>query len=153
MWVSSILYIIIVKFLIFIKVDLMRILMYNMLWRCIEAVITSLTRNQVVTFSWHESSNLFASVKFKRGCEKTRLSFFTSPFLHLLCIDEWNHTQKSALPLPHRNSFFESMRQFCFLSFFSDIYINYGLSPRVKLPVWLNEYLFGQFSCTNGPFS
>ena len=29
MWVSSILYIIIVKFLIFIKVDLMRILMYN----------------------------------------------------------------------------------------------------------------------------
>lgn len=44
----------------------MRILMYNMPWRCIEAVITSLTRNQVVTFSWHESSNLFASVKFKK---------------------------------------------------------------------------------------
>lgn len=44
----------------------MRILMYNRLWRCIEAVITSLTRNQVVTFSWHESSNLFASVKFKK---------------------------------------------------------------------------------------
>lgn len=44
----------------------MRILMYNMSRRCIEAVITSLTRNQVVTFSWHESSNLFASVKFKK---------------------------------------------------------------------------------------
>ena len=44
----------------------MRILMYNMPWRCIEAVITSLTRNQVVTYLWHESSNLFASVKVKK---------------------------------------------------------------------------------------
>ena len=61
--------------------------------------------------------------------------------------------KKSTLPLPHRNSFFEFMRQFCFSSFFSDIYIDCGLSPRVKLPVWLNEYLFGQFSCTNGRFS
>ena len=42
--------------------------------------------------------------------------------------------KESTLPLPHRNSFFESMRQFCFSSFFSDIYINCGLSPRVKLP-------------------
>ena len=30
----------------------------------------------------------------KRGCEKTQLSFFASPFLHLLCINDWNHTQK-----------------------------------------------------------
>ena len=48
--------------------------------------------------------------------------------------------KESTLPLPHRNSFFESMRQFCFSSFFSDIYIDYGLSPRVKLPVLLPFY-------------
>ena len=71
----------------------------------------------------------------KWGCEKTRLSFFASPFLYLMCINDCNHTQKSAVPLPHRSSFFESMRHFCFSSFFSDIYINYGLSLRVKLPV------------------
>ena len=46
-----------------------------------------------------------------------------------------NMRKESALPLPHRNSFFESMRQFCFSSFFSDIYIDCGLSPQVKLPV------------------
>ena len=61
--------------------------------------------------------------------------------------------RESALPLPHRNSLFESMRQFSFLFFYSDIYIDYGLSPRVKLPAWLNSCLFGQFSCTNGRFS
>ena len=43
--------------------------------------------------------------------------------------------KESALSLPHRNPFFESMRQFCFSSFFSDIYIDCGLSPRVKLSV------------------
>ena len=29
-----------------------------------------------------------AFYEFKRGCEKTRLSFFTSPFLHLLFIND-----------------------------------------------------------------
>ena len=42
--------------------------------------------------------------------------------------------KESALPLPHRNSFFESMRQFCFSSFFSDIYIDSGsLSSPVSV--------------------
>ena len=30
----------------------------------------------------------FIEEKQKRGCEKTRLSFFASPFLHLLCIND-----------------------------------------------------------------
>ena len=46
MWVSSILNVIIVFFLIIINVDLIRIFLYTRTWRCIEVVITSLTRNR-----------------------------------------------------------------------------------------------------------
>ena len=44
-------------------------------------VVEHLTFNQVV-----RGSNPRCLIE--RGCEKTRLSFFTSPFLYLLCIND-----------------------------------------------------------------
>ena len=54
---------------------------------------------------WHNivlKYNYVDTVKSqKRGCEKTRLSFFASPFLYLLCINDWNHAQrKRTSPTP-----------------------------------------------------
>ena len=49
-----------------------------------------------VAIEYHFSYCLYIRNNYihNRGCEKTQLSFFASPFFHLLCIDDCNHTQK-----------------------------------------------------------
>ena len=70
------------------------------------------------------------------GDVKNSIEFFRIPLFAFVVYKLLeSYAEKAHSPLPHRDSLFESMRQFYFSSFCSDICIDYVLLPQVKLLV------------------
>ncbi len=75
-------------------------------------------------------------INYKKGMWKNSIEFFHIPLFAFVVYKLLeSYAEKVHFPYPIEILFFESMRQFYFSSFYSDIYIDYVLLPQVKLLV------------------